>query len=352
MSNETLETLNQRCLIGQVAKYGKPWHYSEAHQGEESNLYEGGIPIEDVERRLFNWQIVKRPVYLNNPVEVGGGRIDQLTQIPNAWAIGRSDNDHVFYFGTDIYDIHQYKEALFDAIQEILAAADGDIVLVNALSLQEGGVAALQLELAEPLRVLGEELRPFYLGSTSCNGTLATTYQTGTERTVCDNTLAAARAEGFGNGSTYKVKHTVGSNFSADKAREVWGILVSQKDAEEARLRRLVNTAVTPRQVQQFVDTFFPKLPDDAAQRAQTARENKVEAFRDLYHDDPRVGNFKGTAWGLFQAASTYNLHLTTVRKGKDDPLKRVERNLLNFVKGDIQKADDKALALIGSLTS
>ena len=64
MSNETITWLNQNTLIGFTDNRGNAWHYKQAAQGQEPNHYPQAIPVEDVRRRLFNWQAVSRPLFV------------------------------------------------------------------------------------------------------------------------------------------------------------------------------------------------------------------------------------------------------------------------------------------------
>lgn len=54
MSGETLHDLNTNLLIGHTSQRGTAWHYRAEEQGDESNHYANAIPVEDVQRRLFD----------------------------------------------------------------------------------------------------------------------------------------------------------------------------------------------------------------------------------------------------------------------------------------------------------
>jgi len=56
MSKETSEWLNQNVLVGYTETRGNAWHYKASDQGEEANHYDGAVPLEDVNRRLFDWE--------------------------------------------------------------------------------------------------------------------------------------------------------------------------------------------------------------------------------------------------------------------------------------------------------
>ena len=64
MSAETTEWLNRNVLRGFTNSRGTAWHYSAAHQGDESNHYPGAIPVEDLKRRLFNWEAQPKELFI------------------------------------------------------------------------------------------------------------------------------------------------------------------------------------------------------------------------------------------------------------------------------------------------
>src|SRR4051794_18540090 len=102
MSKETLQHLNTNTLIGNTDHRGTAWHYRAEEQGEKSNHYPGPIPVDDVQRRLFDWQAVSRRVAVEIP-----STVEEMTHLahdgtPVRWvvqddrqAICRSDNHHV-----------------------------------------------------------------------------------------------------------------------------------------------------------------------------------------------------------------------------------------------------------------
>ena len=71
MSQETLTWLNTQTLIGFTEKRGNAWHYREQNQDTEGNHYPGAIPIDDVLRRLFNFDVIEQPLYITIPGDDG-----------------------------------------------------------------------------------------------------------------------------------------------------------------------------------------------------------------------------------------------------------------------------------------
>jgi len=115
MSKETEEWLNTKCLIGFTNKRGRAWHYRESAQGVEPNHYPEGIPIADVQRRLFSWEPLEEPIYVFNKGLNSGYR-----PVPNQKAIVASDNGDVLGIFKDGYTPHRYDEWLLENISAIL----------------------------------------------------------------------------------------------------------------------------------------------------------------------------------------------------------------------------------------
>lgn len=123
MSKETLEWLNANTLIGYTAARGTAWHYRASMQGEEANHYPGPVPVDDVRRRLFSWEALSRPIYVEDPVTGG------LATVPERQAIVRSDTGHVMGIFSDAYEPHPYVEWLVNTISRLL---DDDLSIGSA----------------------------------------------------------------------------------------------------------------------------------------------------------------------------------------------------------------------------
>src|SRR5689334_1606755 len=144
MSRETITHLNTSTLIGQTAQRGTAWHYRAEEQGDESNHYEGAIPVADVQRRLFNWSAESRPIAAEQPAELAtmthlscDGQPVRWTPVEGRQAIVRSDNNHVMGIFAEGYERHQYSEWLLTSVANIL---DDDLTISSAGLLKAGAV--------------------------------------------------------------------------------------------------------------------------------------------------------------------------------------------------------------------
>ncbi|GAA4100929.1 DUF932 domain-containing protein [Actinomadura miaoliensis] len=332
MSKEALEWLNRNTLIGFTEKRGKAWHYRADLQSEEPNHYPGPIPVEDVKRRLFGWEAVSSPVYVESPVTGG------LAEVPGRQAILRGDNGHVMGIFTDGYEKHPYVEWLINTIATLL---EDDLSIGSAGLLRGGAVAWVSVEVPENVTTPeGVEFRPHLFGATSFDGSLATTFKRAVTNVVCDNTMAAGLAEA---GQQIKIKHSRNSKVRIGEARQALNIIYQVADDFAAEVAALCRTTVSDTEWNAFLDAHAP-LPDEPG-RKRTLAENKRDTLTKLWHHDNRVSPWRNTAWGVIQAVNTYTHHEQTVRGAG-----RVERNMLRAVTGGFDELDQATLHTLNAV--
>lgn len=335
MSKETSTWLNQNTLIGFTEKRGEAWHYRATDQGEESNHYAGAVPVEDVQRRLFNWQAVETPLFV--PDGNGGYR-----ELPNRKAMLRSDNGHDMGVFRETYQGHDYNEWLLGTVGNIL----DDYLAVGSAGLLKGGaVAWVSVEMPENLKTAsGVEYRPHLLATTSFDGSLATTFKPVIQNVVCDNTMTMALGE---DGARFKVKHSRNSGVKIQEARDALGLVQSIGDDFAAEVEMLTNQPVSNEDFERLVDDIspLPKITEGESTRGLTMAENKRDTLWRLWNNDERVSPWTGTAYGAWQALNTYQQHESIVRGAQ-----RAERNMLNAVNGAAEKADAESMTAIRKL--
>jgi phage/plasmid-like protein (TIGR03299 family) len=333
MSQETDEWLNRFCLIGMTDKRGRAWHYRESAQGDEPNHYPGFIPVPDVLRRLFSWEAVEAPVFLN----IGG----EFRQIGDRKAITRSDDPMtVLGIFKEGYVPHSYSKWLLEIVAEILGTELG---ISSAGLLQKGGLAWVEVSVPENIMTPeGVEFRSNLLAGTSFNGVLSTTYKRTNSVTVCDNTMMASLAS---DGEELKIKHTKYSGLRIDDARDALSLIVESQAKFANDITTLCNVKVSDKEFSQILDLLAP-VPENSARGAGFAA-TKRDTLSQLYKSDSRVAPWNGTAFGVLQADNTYRHHYAIVR-GTDGG--HAERNAENALLGKTGEADSKILAAIAKV--
>jgi phage/plasmid-like protein (TIGR03299 family) len=334
MSRESMEWLNNFTLIGNTEKRGNAWHYRQQLQGVESNHYTGPIPVADVLRRLFDWTAEKESMFRRR----SNG---EYIEIPDRAVIVRSDTEVVLGVFKQSYEPHQYSEWLLENIATIL---DDELGIGSAGLLRNGAQAWVSIEVPENITTPeGVEFRPNLTGTTSFDGSLATTYKRHVGLIVCDNTRDMALAE---EGQQYKVKHTKYSGYKITDAREALQIVHTMSDAFAAEVAELSAWKVTDDEFMKHLQYMVP-MNDELSKRAMTMGEKKREEIITLYRTDPRVAPWNGTAFGISQAYNTWRQHFATIRKG----VPREVRNMENLLVGKTGAEDANVLKVLADVT-
>lgn len=350
MSRETTYWLNNNVLVGFTDKRGTAWHYRASDQGIEPNHYAGAIPVDDVRRRLFNWEPVELPMYVRIPCEIADadGMLDDGTpvvtrQVPNSKAIARSDTHEILGRFRDGYQPHSYQTWLLDSVADIL---DADLHIGSAGLLRGGAVAWVSVEMADNVVTPeGMTFRPYLLATTSLDGTISTTYKRCCTFVVCDNTRDAALAE---NTQQVKVRHSRYSSLKLGEARASLDIVHSIADDMTAEIARLARIDVPDRAFDRFVDLWVP-IPKGADKGQALAAATRAQATRDelrgMYRRDDRVAPWQGTALGVSQLVNTWRQHNRPTRKTG-----MVERTSLDLLTGKTGAADAQVLDVLGKV--
>lgn len=350
MSRETIEWLNNNTLIGFTEKRGKAWHY---RQGND-NHYVGGVPVDDVRKRLFDWHAVEQPMLLGEDVSVffeddEGPSMTAVfpgEKVPGfkAWVHPKTGDILGVHKATRA--LHQYDEWLLDLASSVL---DDDLQIGSAGLLEGGRKAWLQVEVPDTVETPeGVKFRPFILFRSAHDGSFATTASRSVTNTVCDNTMAIAMNEHGGQRITWRA--TGNTELKLASARDALGIVYTAADDFARQVAELTSTHFSPFNFQRLLVSETP-LPKDRDSRggkvaAKRAKE-KREYMWDLYRFDARVAPWTGTAFGAWQAFNTYDQHERRIRGGN-----RAERNQLQVVKGEQDRADARVLGKIMELAS
>lgn len=347
MSRETLEWLNTHTLIGFTEKRGNAWH----HRAGASNHYVGGIPVDDVRKRLFYWEAEERHIHvgreLGAPEPVGPfGNLASGDVVPDYKAWVHPETGETLGVHKTSRTIHQYGEWLLDTVADVL---DDDLQVGSAGLLRGGRVAWVQVEVPDTIETPeGVSFRPFILARSSMDGSIATTFSRSVTNTVCDNTMAIAATEHGGQKIVFRASGN--GDVKLAEAREALGIVYTAADDFARQVAELTAVHFSDYQFDNLLAKAFP-FPEDPTSRggkvAQARAERRRTFMRDFYNFDIRVAPWKGTAFGAWQAFNTYDQHERPVRGSN-----RVERNQLQVVRGQQDREDAKVLRVIMELAS
>jgi phage/plasmid-like protein (TIGR03299 family) len=353
MSMETSPWLNTMVLVGMTDKRGDAWHKNLADQGSESNHYPLAIPVSDVRRRLFNWQPKEGQVSATVLSDDGVWTLNDDTRkaiIRPAGSLGEDDRGAILGIFKNGYRIHDYDQWLVRNVEALLdqdaedgyevTLRDDGLYIASAGLLKQGAVAWVQFETPKVYETAGVKFRPFISSATSLDGSLSSTYLSGVEVIVCDNTLSAAL--GSDTAKRIKVKHSRNSLGKINDVREALEIVAAVGDDFSEQVEEQTNTTVSDEEWAKFQDEIA-SLVDEKGNakegRSLTLAQSKRETLDRLWNHDNRVAPWKGTAFGVIQAVNTATHHEFTVRGAE-----RAERNMLRTVTGEWDKLDRSTL--------
>jgi phage/plasmid-like protein (TIGR03299 family) len=331
--------------VNALVGFGRiPWWYNEelASQLEESLLYAGPIPTDDVIRRMFNFTIDPEPIYIR--------RNGQFIEAPDRVAQVTSDTDEIVGVFKDGFRGHSYPEWLINNVRAFVDDSELGIASVIFPS-PDRAIAAVSFELPEGMTTPeGVAFKSFLMATTSFDGSTATTYKPCNTLGVCDNTREIALREA---GAAYKLKHTKNSVAKIADAREALGIIHTMESDFAAEIAALCDWSVTTGQFEKHLDAMapLPELIDGKASRGWTMADNKRNTLVDLYHGDPRVAPWKGSAFGVLQAYNTYGQHEASVRGVNGSDMGRAMRNAGNLISGKIAAEDRHCIATLAKVT-
>lgn len=337
MSRESYEWLNRNILIGYTERKGNAWHYKEDLQGDEPNHYVGPIPMEDVERRLINFEFVEGEVLYRLP----DGRIIESSE-KRKGMITSDTNEDLGSFKSG-YQGHGYKEWLLENIALVLDDASDELGIGSAGLLRKRAVMFVSIEVPENIVTPeGVEFRPNLLGTTSFDGTSATRFKRVRTDVVCDNTRDMALAE---IGQEFKAKHTKNSGFKIHDARQALQIVHTMADDFAAEIAELTSRRVTDTQFEALLTKLVP-INDELSKVAMTRGERKREELLALWRNDERVSPWRGTAFGAVQAFNTWNQHFASIR----GETTRGIRNMENVLNGTLREGDTLVLETLAAI--
>lgn len=251
----------------------------------------------------------------------------------------RSDTGAVLgVVGAD-YTPHQPAE-LLELARLTVDAAPGDAHVEVLGSLRGGRIVFITIALPGDVVIGGDVHLPRLVWATSMDGTLATRGVVTMVRAVCWNTIRAS----FRSARTsWAARHTSSLTGRAADARQALELSWKVSDSFRIEVETLTRQTITDRQADTVLTGLWPDDPN-ASTRSRASAARRRGAVRTMYQqDDPRVG-WRGSAYGLVQAVSTWELW-EAPRRG--DRGEQVLTGLLAGTRTKTSEAADRVAALV-----
>lgn len=183
----------------------------------------------------------------------------------------------------------------------------------------------------------GDAVESYLLLDSSHDGSRNVSFRVTSTRVVCANTLAIAGRDRV----SLRVRHTASAHDRLDEATDILDRAAEITTAGIAEARAMAARRVTRSETHEF---FAALIPDAESERGQKkVDETRAFLLRALDRaPGAQMSTARGTAWGLYQAATFYTSH---VRKA-DDPEARLSDLFYGAGLDMNLRARDMALAL------
>ena len=264
----------------------RPWH------GLGTVIDGTATSDEAIKLANLGWDVIQEPVFLQDG-----------TQIDNLFANVRSDTKEVLGTVKNKYRISQNTET-FAFMDAIIQNSKGiECRYETAGSLFNGRKVFMLVRLPET-NVLGDEIENYLFLSNSHDGTSGLTCGITNIRVVCNNTLQMAEK---GAQRIWKIRHCASLKDKIIEAEESLGLALTYQERVAEDAERMAQKKIDEKK---FFEVFFKKLD-----LAEKNREKVMNSILELYTGKDDLQNFRGSAWGMYNAVADYVSNSEPIRK-------------------------------------
>ena len=247
----------------------------------------------------LDWQVKQEPLMTGT-----------FKSVPGYVANVRSDNDRILGIVSDSYKVVQNEEAF--AFTDALIGEG--VRYETAGSLDEGRKVWLLAKLPERYQLVGEDVDPYIVFTSSHDGSGAIRVAPTPIRVVCQNTLNLALNTAKRSWST---THTSNVHSRLDDARNTLLFADKYMKALQQEAERLSMQRVTDKMFYNLVDKLLP-VDEDASEQTKS---NNLKQRSDLiyrYFHAPDLVDLPKNGWRFINAVSDHATHAQPLRMTKN----------------------------------
>ena len=289
----------------------RPWH------GIGTVVEDAPTSDEAIKMAKLDWKVKQYQVNANGIV------------LPGYYANIRTDANIPLGVVKERYKIVQNNEA-FDFVDDIVKSDEVECRYETAGSLWNGKRIFLLVKLPNQ-NLLGDDVENYLFFTNSHDGTSSLMAGITNVRVVCNNTLQLAMKEAK---RVWRCRHTLNIKDKQLQAKESLGFAVKYLDDMGKVAEELVAKKIDEERF--FRELFATKK---LATMNEKNREEVVTRMHLIYNEKDDLQNFKGTAWGMYNAIADYCSNTVPLRQTKT----YAENKLADFFDGNVmlQTAQD-----------
>lgn len=261
----------------------------------------------------------------------------------------RSDNHAVIGDSTSRCVIFQNA----DVAAMLTEALDGtDYAVASIGALKHGAITFVSVDFRDlpDINIAGQKILPFLCVVNPHDGRGSARFYGSGIRPECLNTISLGWLSGHQFG---RLLHTTNM---ADRVPALQAGIRRYLDLvpeAERMVGRLINARLQPADLSRAIEAMSP-IPAEKVKKGKvsnraaiTRAEERRETIQKLALTDDRVG-FTGTAWGLFQAFSTYHQQEKGFRRTKTSGVtSRTGATLVDHLTGKQERDDSKLMRMV-----
>ncbi|GHV55741.1 hypothetical protein AGMMS49579_19250 [Spirochaetia bacterium] len=268
-----------------------PWHGLGA-------VLDGVLTSKDaIKAAKLEWTVNQTPVFSSS---------NFAQEIPGFKANVRSDTKEVLGIVSDRYCVAQNKD-VFAFADELIGNGKVKCTYETAGSLWNGRRVFMLVNMPKG-RIMGDEYQPYLCLSNAHDGSACLqVFLTGI-RVICNNTLQAAL-----NTATRKIsiRHLSMMAQRQDEALRTMGAASKYFHDLEAFASSLAGKKVN---IGKVLDKLYPDSRDMTERQTKANKEVK-ELIKTIFKQKDDLQNFRGSAWGAYQALADYRSNAEPRRK-------------------------------------
>lgn len=281
-------------------------------------VFEGDVMTSEVALREggLDWKVVQKPICGEDGKPMNMGNYARVMNVVEG-------TNNCVGIVSPKYKVVQNRDA-FSVIDELIAGGIG-AQYESAGSLFGQRRVWVLCRLPES-NILGDTTANYIFFDNSHDGTKQLRMGLTSVRVVCNNTLQLAL-------STAPRLWTMRHCGSIDEKKfEIANALMLTTKYLHERDTLAETMALTKINFEDFVAKLYP-VKDNATERAKSMAESKRQLVTDIYNKRDDLGNFRGTAWGAYQAVSDAISNYKPLRLTK----KYNETRMADFMDGNAE---------------
>ena len=262
----------------------RPWH------GLGVVVDKAPTQVDAIKLAKLDWTVEKLPLFAK--------RNNNIVDIPDRYALTRMDTKYCTGVVMDRYEIVQNVEA-FSFVDDIMKSEKGAVHYETAGSLYNGKKIFLLVKMPTS-KVLDDKIENYLFFTNSHDGLNAVKAGISNVRVVCDNTLQMAMR---GATRTWSAHHTKSVKSRQEEAIRTLKLASSYIKEMSKIAETMAGIKVNPDKI---IPTFFTKTDLE-----KLNVQNAVLQIIAIAKEKDDLQNFKGTAWGVYNALADYVSHPT-----------------------------------------